>query len=82
MLVNALPVIETWSNPIDPIGYVVGFSSAGTMKLLVDHLAQQGCKRIAFMGGNSESDKREKVRQCDLQKVMASHDMKANRLVG
>ncbi|MFT7370517.1 MAG: LacI family gluconate utilization system Gnt-I transcriptional repressor [Alteromonas macleodii] len=83
LLANAgVPVIETWDNPIEPIGYVVGFSNADTMQLLVDHLVQQGRKRIAFMGGDSESDTRGKDRRRGFQKAMASHEMKADRLVG
>ena len=83
LLSNAgVPVIETWDNPLEPIGHVVGFSNADTMRLLVDHLVQQGRKRIAFMGGDSESDTRGKDRRCGFQKAMASYNMKTDRLVG
>ncbi len=83
LLTNAgVPVIETWDNPVDPIGYFVGFSNADTMQLLVNHLVLQGRKRIAFMGGDSESDTRGQDRRRGFQKAMASHGMKADRLVG
>lgn len=83
ILTNAgVPVIETWDNPVTPIGHVVGFSNADTMKLLVDHLVQQGRKRIAFMGGDSESDTRGQDRRRGFQSAIASHGLSANRLIG
>lgn len=83
LLNNAgVPVIETWDNPVNPIGYVVGFSNADTMQLLVDHLVERGRKRIAFIGGDSESDTRGQDRRRGFEDAMASHGMKADRLVG
>ena len=83
MLKNAgVPVIETWDCPKDPIGHVVGFSNADTMNLLVDHLVAQGRKRIAFMGGDSESDTRGQDRRRGFQDAMRRHGLKSDRLVG
>ncbi|MEY8099357.1 LacI family DNA-binding transcriptional regulator [Falsihalocynthiibacter sp. S25ZX9] len=83
MLIGAgVPVIETWDNPHSPIGHVVGFSNADTMQLLVDHLVQQGRTRIAFMGGDSESDTRGQDRRRGFQAAMASHGLPTDLLVG
>lgn len=83
MLMGAgVPVIETWDIPDDPIGHVVGFSNADTMQLLVDHLVAQGRRRIAFMGGDSESDTRGRDRRRGFQTAMAGHGLATNRLVG
>lgn len=83
MLTGAgVPVIETWDSPKHPIGHVVGFSNADTMQLLVDHLVGKGRKRIAFMGGDSESDTRGQDRRSGFQKAMLSHGLAADRLVG
>lgn len=77
-----VPVIETWDNPVDPIGQVVGFSNADTMQLLVDHLVSQGRRRIAFMGGDSESDSRGQDRRTGFLAAMMGHGLQAHRLVG
>lgn len=77
-----VPVIETWDNPSDPIGHVVGFSNADTMRLLVDHLVANGRKRIAFMGGDSESDSRGQDRRAGFLSAMMGHGLPAVRLVG
>ncbi len=83
MLKNAgVPVIETWDIPPDPIGHVVGFSNADTMQLLVDHLVGMGRKRIAFMGGDSESDTRGQDRRDGFLAAMSGHGLPADRLVG
>lgn len=77
-----VPVVETWDSPDTPIGHVVGFSNADTMQLLVDHLVAQGRRRIAFMGGDSESDTRGQDRRSGFQVAMASHGLDTGRLVG
>ncbi|SEL09129.1 LacI family DNA-binding transcriptional regulator [Pacificibacter marinus] len=83
LLANAgVPVIETWDNPKTPIGHVVGFSNADAMQLLVDHLVGQGRSRIAFLGGDSESDSRGQDRRRGFQEAMQGHGLKADRLIG
>jgi LacI family gluconate utilization system Gnt-I transcriptional repressor len=83
MLTSAgVPVIETWDSPKSPIGHVVGFSNADTMTLLVDHLLAQGRTRIAFMGGDTESDTRGQDRRRGFQAAMAANGLSADRLVG
>lgn len=79
---SGVPVVETWDTPVDPIGHVVGFSNAATIQLLVDHLVSQGRKRIAFMGGDSESDTRGQDRRAGFLSAMAQHGLDARRLVG
>lgn len=59
-LVQALsiPVIEMWDLPPEPLGHAIGFSNADAMALIVDHLAQTGRKRLAFMGASEGADLR------------------------
>ena len=59
-LVGALsiPVIEMWDLPAAPLGHVIGFSNAHAMALLVDHLAERGRRRIAFVGATEGADQR------------------------
>jgi LacI family transcriptional regulator, gluconate utilization system Gnt-I transcriptional repressor len=82
MLMGAgVPVIETWDNPSDPIGHVVGFSNADTTQLLVDHMVATGRQRIAFLGGDAESDTRGQDRRRGFETAMARHGLAADRLV-
>lgn len=82
MLAGAgVPVIETWDLPENPIGHVVGFSNAQTTQLLVDHMVGLGRRRIAFLGGDSESDTRGQARRQGFLTAMARHGLAADRLV-
>lgn len=71
LLENAdIPVIETWDEPLHPIGFSVGFSHAQAASLSLEHLQQQGCKKIAFLGGDNESDSRGFARRHGYIKAM------------
>ncbi len=60
MLLGAagVPVVEMWDLPDDPIDYVVGFSNAEAMRLMVAHLFARGRRRFAFIGGEDRGDTR------------------------
>jgi len=79
---SGVPVIETWDHPMNPIGHVVGFSNADTMRLLVDHLVSKQRTRIAFMGGDTDSDTRGQDRRKGFVDAMIAHGLPADRLVG
>lgn len=53
---RAVPVIETWDLPADPLGHVVGFSNADAMGQIVQHLAETGRRKLAFVGAETGSD--------------------------
>ena len=82
LLMNAdIPVIETWDLPQDPIQHVVGFSNAATMHALVDHLVARGKTRIAFIGGDANSDTRGADRRQGFIAAMQRHGLDASRLI-
>jgi LacI family gluconate utilization system Gnt-I transcriptional repressor len=54
----SIPVIEMWDLPPDPLGHAIGFSNAKAMALIVDHLAQTGRTRLAFLGASDGADLR------------------------
>ncbi|EDQ32251.1 Transcriptional regulator [Hoeflea phototrophica DFL-43] len=59
ILENAkIPVIEIWDLPPHPLGHVVGFSNADAAKLIVEHLAKQGRRKLAFVGASPGADLR------------------------
>jgi len=53
-----VPVIEMWDLPDDPLGHVVGFSNFDAMALIVEHLAQRGRRKLAFVGASEGADMR------------------------
>ncbi|MES2143041.1 MAG: LacI family DNA-binding transcriptional regulator [Pseudomonadota bacterium] len=82
MLENAgIPVIETWDLPDSPIGHVVGFSNAATVRGMVDHLVAQGLTRIAFIGGDAIRDTRGADRRAGFVAAMQVRGLDATRLI-
>ena len=82
MLANSgIPVIETWDLPKQPIGHVVGFSNAATMHGMVDHLVAKGATRIAFIGGDADSDTRGADRRRGFIAAMRRCGLPADRLI-
>jgi LacI family gluconate utilization system Gnt-I transcriptional repressor len=77
----AIPVIETWDIPADPIGHYVGFSNRAVMRDMVDHFVALGCRRIAFIGGDVERDSRGSERRLGFVAAMRAHGLDATRLI-
>ncbi len=77
----AIPVIETWDIPADPIGHYVGFSNAVVMRDMVDHFVALGCRRIAFIGGDVERDARGSERRRGFVAAMQAHGLDPSRLI-
>lgn len=53
-----LPVIEMWDLPDNPLGRSVGFSNSDAMALIVEHLAENGNQKLAFLGASMGADSR------------------------
>lgn len=77
-----IPVVETWDLPEEPIGHVVGFSNAQTMRSLVSHLVETGRTRIAFIGGDTDGDTRGSDRRRGFVSAMEEQGLPAGRLIG
>ena len=67
----AIPVIETWDLPEDPIDQVVGFSNAAAARAMVHHLVERGYRNIGFIGGSSNRDTRGADRRAGYEAAMA-----------
>ncbi len=76
-----IPVIETWDLPQSPIGHVVGFSNADSVRVLVDHFVEQGLTRIAFIGGEADRDTRGTDRRAGFLDSMREHGLDETRLI-
>ncbi|MCJ8509607.1 LacI family DNA-binding transcriptional regulator [Rhizobium lemnae] len=82
LLENApIPVIETWDVPAEPIGRFVGFSNAGVVRGMVDHLVRTGYSRIAFIGGDVGRDTRGSDRRQGFLEAMRQHGLDTSRLI-
>lgn len=77
----AIPVVETWDLPEHPIGHVIGFSNAGAVRGMVDHLVARGLTRIAFIGGDTTRDARGADRRAGFVAAMQAHRLDATRLI-
>ena len=58
LLRSGVPVVEMWDLPASPIDAAVGFSNAKAAREMVRYLAGRGYRRIGFLGGASELDRR------------------------
>jgi LacI family gluconate utilization system Gnt-I transcriptional repressor len=76
-----VPVIETWDLPDVPIGHVVGFSNADTMRAMVAHLVARGHSRIAFIGGDAAHDTRGADRRAGFVAAMEANGLDTTRLI-
>lgn len=76
-----VPVIEMWDRPTHPIGHYVGFSNAQAIEILVRHFYLAGYKHIAFMGGDSENDRRGRDRRLGFVRTMEACGLDGSRLV-
>ena len=48
----AIPIVETWELPPDPIDAVAGFDNYAAGVAVAQHLVAQGRKHLAFIGGD------------------------------
>jgi LacI family gluconate utilization system Gnt-I transcriptional repressor len=55
---SGIPVVEMWDLPSDPIDAVVGFSNAKAAREMVRYLQARGYRRIGFIGGAGDLDRR------------------------
>ena len=83
LLQNAsIPVVETWDLPPEPIGHVVGFSNAAAVTEMVAHFVRHGKRKIAFIGGDADSDTRGTDRRAGFIAAMQAQGLEASRLIG
>ncbi|MEM6761714.1 MAG: LacI family DNA-binding transcriptional regulator [Pseudomonadota bacterium] len=77
----ALPVVETWDLPEEPLGHVVGFSNATASQIMMRHLYGEGFRRVAFIGGDSSRDTRGLDRRRGYEEAVAALGIGPPRLI-
>lgn len=75
VVARGLPVVEMWDLPDDPLGHAVGFSNADAMGLVVDHLAQTGRRKFAFLGALPGGDSRGAERRAGALEAARRHGL-------
>jgi LacI family gluconate utilization system Gnt-I transcriptional repressor len=55
---SGIPVVEMWDLPSDPIDTAVGFSNVKAAREMVRYLTERGYRKIGFLGGASDLDRR------------------------
>lgn len=82
LLVNAaIPVVETWDAPADPIDMVVGFSNEEAMALLVRSMSAKGYRRFGYIGGTTERDTRGNQRRAGFVEVLHQLGLPYDRVI-
>ena len=81
LLAAAIPVVETWDLPAEPIEHTVGFSNAAATAALVHHLHAKGYRHIGFIGGTSNRDTRGADRRLGYTQAVAALGLPAGRVI-
>ncbi len=76
-----IPVVEMWEVPKKPIDLAVGFSNEDAARLMVRHLVSEGYRRIAFLGGASDVDRRGMARLDGYITELAAQNLGPARVV-
>jgi LacI family transcriptional regulator, gluconate utilization system Gnt-I transcriptional repressor len=79
-----IPVVETWDLAEEPIDLVVGFSNFEGSRSLTHALAARGHRRIVFVGGPLEAERRAAQRLAGYRQAMRELDLPPDehRVVG
>ncbi|MEI5996715.1 LacI family DNA-binding transcriptional regulator [Paraburkholderia bengalensis] len=72
---SGVPVVEMWDLPASPIDAAVGFSNTKAAREMVRYLCERGYRRIGFIGGASELDRRGLERLKGYQQEMKARGM-------
>ncbi len=77
----AIPVIEIWETPEEPINHTVGFSNFEAAKSMTLELLDRGYKKIAFLGEAKDKGTRGAARRKGFISAMMESGFSADRLV-
>lgn len=81
LLRSGIPVVEMWDLPATPIDAAVGFSNLKAAREMVRYLAARGYRRIGFLGGASELDRRGLERLKGYQQELKAQGLGEPRIV-
>jgi len=76
-----IPLVETWDIPKEPLGHLVGFSNREAGAAMVRYLHKRGRRRIAFIGGATNTDTRGSERRAGYQHAVHELRLPVGRIV-
>ncbi|WP_068084636.1 LacI family DNA-binding transcriptional regulator [Polycladidibacter stylochi] len=77
----AIPVVEMWDLPKQPIQHVVGFSNSRAIEKLVEHLYKEGYRSFCYLGGDDADDTRGQDRLHGYQNQLKKYGLNHERVV-
>lgn len=77
----AVPVIEIWERPDNPIEHTVGFSNFDAAKTMTEQLIARGYRKIAFLGEDQDDWTRGAARRNGFLKAMNDAGLPADRMI-
>jgi LacI family gluconate utilization system Gnt-I transcriptional repressor len=78
---SGIPVVEMWDLPSDPIDTAVGFSNVKAAREMVRYLTERGYRKIGFLGGASDLDRRGLERLKGYQQEIRAQGLGEPRIV-
>lgn len=72
----AIPIVETWELPTEPVDMAVGFHNAEAGRAMTRALHDYGYRRIAFIGPGGDNDRRGTQRREGYRQALASLKIK------
>lgn len=78
----AVPVVEIWQLPEQPIDMAVGFSNLAAGRAMTHFLADRGYRRIAFLGSLGENDHRGRRREEGYREALLARGLGEPRTFG
>ena len=79
---SAVPVVEIWELPENPVDRAVGFSNAEVGRRIAGHLYQQGFRRMGFIGGDATWDTRGAARLHGFAAALQEYGLPFDRRIG
>ena len=77
----AVPVIEIWEKPENPIEHTVGFSNFEAARQMTTQLIHRGYRRLAFLGEGKDDWTRGAARRKGFLKAMEEAGLSAHRMI-
>lgn len=77
----AVPVIEIWDQPDNPIEHTVGFSNFEAAKTMTEQLIARGYRKIAFLGEDQDDWTRGAARRNGFLAAMEEAGLPADRMI-
>jgi len=77
----AIPIIEIWETPKNPIEHTIGFSNFDAAKKMTEALIAKGYQRIAFLGETKDDSTRGAARRAGFIDAMEDAGLSSHRLI-